>query len=125
VTADAWARLAKTLAADQPAGEYLVDLPYADVLAHADQVTARLDRLFAAEPADYWLDLLQGAGIWCTKANTLADLLTDEQVAANSYLSTLDDGLRTVAMPFTLSGYAAPTRGGRAQGADNEEIFTA
>jgi hypothetical protein len=61
--------------------------------------------------------------VWCTPVNTLADVMTDEQVSANEYLSTLDDGLRTVAMPFTLSGYAAPARAARRPGEDDDDVL--
>jgi hypothetical protein len=47
----------------------------------------------------------------------------DEQVRANEYLSTLDDGLRTVAMPFTLAGYQAPARAARRPGEDDDEVL--
>jgi hypothetical protein len=49
--------------------------------------------------------------------------MTDEHVRANDYLSTLDDGLRTVAMPFTLDGYEAPARAARRPGEDNDEVL--
>jgi crotonobetainyl-CoA:carnitine CoA-transferase CaiB-like acyl-CoA transferase len=123
VTADAWARFAKAISADQRPSETLVDLPYTEVLQDAGEVRACLDELFARKSASYWLGLLQAAGIWCTIVNTIADLLNDEQVAANGYLTTLDDGLKTVSMPFMLSGYNAPTNGGRPHGADNDELL--
>jgi crotonobetainyl-CoA:carnitine CoA-transferase CaiB-like acyl-CoA transferase len=124
VTADAWGRLTKAVSPDTEAGETFAELPYAEVLQNAGEVRSSLDRLFARKPAGYWLDLLEAAGIWCTKVNTIPELLDDEQVAANDYLTMLDDGLRTVAMPFTLSGYEAPARGGRPHGADNDEILS-
>jgi crotonobetainyl-CoA:carnitine CoA-transferase CaiB-like acyl-CoA transferase len=55
--------------------------------------------------------------------NTLADVMGDEQVNANGYLSTLDDGLRTVTMPFTLAGYQAPTRAARRPGEDDDAVL--
>ena len=42
--------------------------------------------------------------------------------ARTKYLSTLDDGLRTVAMPFTLAGYEAPARAARRPGEDDDDV---
>jgi len=55
--------------------------------------------------------------------NTPADVIDDEQVNANGYISTLDDGLRTVAMPFTLAGYQAPARAARRLGEDDDAVL--
>jgi crotonobetainyl-CoA:carnitine CoA-transferase CaiB-like acyl-CoA transferase len=82
-----------------------------------------LDEHFARQPVSYWLDRLEAGGIWCTPVNTPADVIDDEQVNANGYISTLDDGLRTVAMPFTLAGYQAPTRAARRPGEDNDAVL--
>lgn len=123
VTADAWDRFTSVLdlrLSDPETGE---PLSYAGMLAHAGPVREVLDEYFAKQPMGYWLGLLEAAGVWCTPVNTLDDVLTDEQVRANGYLSTLDDGLRTVAMPFTLGGYAAPARGARRQGEDDAEVL--
>jgi len=53
----------------------------------------------------------------------LAEVIGDEQVRANGYLTTLDDGLRTVAMPFTLAGYRAPARAARGLGEDDNAVL--
>jgi crotonobetainyl-CoA:carnitine CoA-transferase CaiB-like acyl-CoA transferase len=81
------------------------------------------DEFFAKQPASHWLARLEAAGVWCTPVNTLAEVMTDEHVRANEYLRTLDDGLRTVAMPFTLAGYQAPARAARRPGEDNDEVL--
>jgi crotonobetainyl-CoA:carnitine CoA-transferase CaiB-like acyl-CoA transferase len=82
-------------------------------------VRARLDDLFSRKPTDYWLGLHHAAGIWCARVTTITDLLDNEPVASNDYLTALDEGLRTVSMP-QLSGYQAPAVGGRSHGADDE-----
>jgi crotonobetainyl-CoA:carnitine CoA-transferase CaiB-like acyl-CoA transferase len=122
VTADAWARLVKALDVtftDPVAGE----LSYAEVLAQAARVRELLDEQFAGQPRSHWLARLEEAGIWCTPVNTLAEVIGDEQVSANGYLTTLDDGLRTVAMPFTLAGYQAPARAARRPGEDDDAVL--
>jgi crotonobetainyl-CoA:carnitine CoA-transferase CaiB-like acyl-CoA transferase len=123
VTADAWARLVKALDLRfTGAGEEDL-LSYAGVLTHAARVREILDEHFARRPVSYWLDRLEAGGIWCTPVNTPADVIDDEQVNANAYISTLDDGLRTVAMPFTLDGYQAPARAARRLGEDNDAVL--
>jgi len=123
VTADAWAGLVKaldlTLTGPLTGGE----VSYADVLARAAGVREMLDEQFARQPLSHWLACLEAAGIWCTPVNTLTAVIDDEQVQANGYLSTLDDGLRTVTMPFTLAGYRAPTRAARRLGEDDDAVL--
>ena len=123
VTADAWAAFAEALGLTLTDPETGGPRSYADVLAHAADVREELDRFFAKQPQSHWLSLLEAAGVWCTPVNTLDDVMTDDHVSANGYLSTLDDGLRTVAMPFTLSGYEAPTRAARPPGEDDAEVL--
>src|ERR1700757_3455072 len=123
VTADAWARLVEALdlTFTEPGEEDL--LSYAGVLTHAARVREILDRTFAVQPVSYWLDRLETAGIWCTPVNALTEIIDDEQVEANGYISTLDDGLRTVAMPFTLAGYQPPARAARRLGEDTDAVL--
>jgi crotonobetainyl-CoA:carnitine CoA-transferase CaiB-like acyl-CoA transferase len=123
VTADAWDRLTSALDLRFTDPETGGPLSYAGVLARAGEVREALDGHFAKQTLGYWLGRLEAAGVWCTPVNTLSDVMTDEQVRANKYLSTLDDGLRTVAMPFTLGGYRAPVRAARRQGQDDAEVL--
>jgi CoA:oxalate CoA-transferase len=123
VTADAWALFTETLDLRFTDPETGGPLSYAGVLAHAADVREALDEYFAKQPLSHWLDRLEAAGVWCTPVNTLAEVMTDEHVRANEYLSTLDDGLRTVAMPFSLDGYEAPARAARRPGEDNDEVL--
>jgi crotonobetainyl-CoA:carnitine CoA-transferase CaiB-like acyl-CoA transferase len=123
VTAEAWALLVKALELDLVDAETNTELPYAAVLADAGTIRARLDDHFATQPVGHWLGILKAAGIWCSQAHTLPELVDDEQVAANGYLSTLDDGLETVTMPFILADYQPPTRAARTLGQDNTEVF--
>ena len=108
--------------------EYLVTDPrfasHADMLAHATEMRAALDRHFATQTADYWLGRLREHGVWCGPVNHIEDVIDDEQIAANGYLTTLDDGLRTVSMPFTLSGFEQPVAGGPMLDGDRAAILT-
>jgi crotonobetainyl-CoA:carnitine CoA-transferase CaiB-like acyl-CoA transferase len=123
VTADAWDRFAKTLDLRfmDPEGEG--ELSYAGVLAHAPRIREMLDGYFAKQPMSYWLARLEAAGIWCTPVNTLAEVVDDEHVNANGYVTTLDDGLKAVTMPFTLAGYQAPTHAARRLGEDDDAVL--
>ncbi|MFD8818688.1 CaiB/BaiF CoA transferase family protein [Streptomyces sp. NPDC059627] len=107
--------------------EHLVADPrfatYADMLAHTQDMRVELDRHFATQPAEYWLDRLRAHGVWCGPANRLQEVLTDEHVAANHYLATQSDGLRTVSMPFTLDGFEPPMDAGPGLGADRDGIL--
>ncbi len=123
VTADAWGRFVKALDLDLIDPETGGELSYAWVLAHASRMRERLDEHFAGRPVSCWLERLEAAGIWCTPVNTLADVIDDEQVNANGYLSTLDDGSKTVAMPFVLAGYQAPARAARRPGEDDDAVL--
>jgi crotonobetainyl-CoA:carnitine CoA-transferase CaiB-like acyl-CoA transferase len=96
---------------------------YADMQANTRAMREELDRHFATAPAAHWLDRLRAHGVWCGPANRLEDVLDDEHVATNGYLSTQDDGLRTVTMPFTLSGYRPALAGGPALDADRAAIL--
>jgi crotonobetainyl-CoA:carnitine CoA-transferase CaiB-like acyl-CoA transferase len=107
--------------------EYLVADPrfasHAAMLEHATEMRAALDEHFATRPADYWLDRLRGHGVWCGPVHHIEDVLDDEHVAANGYLTTLTDGVRTVSMPFSLSGFELPLAGGPALDGDREAIL--
>jgi crotonobetainyl-CoA:carnitine CoA-transferase CaiB-like acyl-CoA transferase len=123
VTADAWATFTETLGLRFTDPETGAALSYAGMLAHPADVREALDEFFAKEPLSHWLSRLEPAGVWCTPVNTLGEVMVDEQVRANEYLSTLDDGLRTVAMPFTLAGYEAPARAARRPGEDDDDVL--
>jgi crotonobetainyl-CoA:carnitine CoA-transferase CaiB-like acyl-CoA transferase len=108
--------------------EYLVADPrfasHAAMLAHAAEMRAALDQHFATRAAGYWLGRLREHGVWCGPVHHVEDVLDDEHVAANGYLTTLDDGLRTVSMPFTLSDFELPLAGGPLLDRDHGAILS-
>ena len=107
--------------------EYLLEDPrfasYADTLAHAGEMRAALDKHFATQTAGYWLTRLRDHGVWCGPVHHLEDVIDDEHIAANGYLTTLNDGLRTVSLPFTLSGFELPLAAGPALDGDRESVL--
>jgi crotonobetainyl-CoA:carnitine CoA-transferase CaiB-like acyl-CoA transferase len=108
--------------------EHLVADPrfasHAAALAHAAELRAALDGHFATRTAGYWLGRLREHGVWCGPVHHVAEMTDDEQVAANGYLTTLDDGLRTVSMPFTLSDFELPLAGGPLLDGDREAVLS-
>jgi len=107
--------------------EHLLEDPrfasYADALAHAGDMRAALDRHFATQPAGYWLTRLREHRVWCGPVHHLRDAVDDEHIAANGYLTTLTDGLRTVSLPFTLSAFELALAAGPALDGDRESIL--
>jgi crotonobetainyl-CoA:carnitine CoA-transferase CaiB-like acyl-CoA transferase len=121
VTEDAWQQLVSAIGGEDLApGRQIRD--YSWVLVNASSVRQLLDDHFLLKPFSHWLDILQGNGIWSSEVKSLSSLIDDPQVAANGYLVDLDDGMKTVSMPFVLDGYAPPLRGGRQLGADNSRL---
>ena len=106
---------------------YLLEDPrfasYADMLAHATAMRVALDQHFATRSAGYWLSRLREHGVWCGPVHHLEDAIDDEHIAANGYLTTLSDGLRTVSLPFTLSDYEQPVAAGPVLDGDRESIL--
>ncbi len=106
---------------------YLLDDPrfasYADMLAHSGAMRVALDKHFATQSAGYWLTRLREHGVWCGPVHHLEDVIDDEHIAANGYLTTLSDGLRTVSLPFTLSDYEQPVAAGPVLDGDRESIL--
>ena len=106
---------------------YLLEDPrfasYAGMLAHADAMRVALDKHFATQSAGYWLTRLREHGVWCGPVHHLQDVIDDEQIAANGYLTTLSDDVRTVSLPFTLSGYEQPAAAGPVLDGDRESIL--
>jgi crotonobetainyl-CoA:carnitine CoA-transferase CaiB-like acyl-CoA transferase len=107
--------------------EHLVSDPrfstFEAAVTNSQAMRAALDEHFATAPAEHWLGRLREHGVWCGPANHLEDVLTDEHIAAEGYLATLDDGRRTVAMPFTLDGFTPGAKAGPALNADREQIL--
>lgn len=60
-----------------------------DRARHAAELTAVLGEHFATEGNEYWLDLLENAGVPVGPIHNLGDVLNDPQVLANSYVRTV------------------------------------
>jgi crotonobetainyl-CoA:carnitine CoA-transferase CaiB-like acyl-CoA transferase len=91
--------------------------------ANARALVAELDAMFLTQPREHWLSRMRERGLWVGPINRVDDLLADEQVRANGYLLTLDNGWVTPGMPFTLRGHEPGTAPGPEHGADTEAIL--
>ncbi len=73
----------------------------------AAELIALLDERFAREPREHWLRLLEAEEIPCGPVNSYAELVADEQVAANEYIAEVDDPrlgpLQVPGLPILLS----------------------
>ncbi|MBV6759839.1 CaiB/BaiF CoA transferase family protein [Rhodococcus opacus] len=58
-------------------------------VAHRVELCGRLEEIFAAQPAEFWLAELETAGVPCGPIHALEDAIVDPQVIANESLTTL------------------------------------
>jgi len=65
----------------------------------------------------HWWQRLREAGAWVAPVNRVEDLATDENIVANEYLVTFDDGFVGPPAPFEVDGF----RGVRGRAADYGE----
>jgi crotonobetainyl-CoA:carnitine CoA-transferase CaiB-like acyl-CoA transferase len=84
-------------------------------VAHRDDLVAAIEAIFAAEPAEHWLDLLLGAGIPAGKVRALDEVYAWEQTRSQGLLLEVD---HPAYGPLTLPGSAIrfednPWSGGR------------
>jgi crotonobetainyl-CoA:carnitine CoA-transferase CaiB-like acyl-CoA transferase len=59
-------------------------------VAHRDDLVAVIESIFAAEPAEHWLELLHGAGIPAGKVRTMDDVYAWEQVRSQGLVLEVD-----------------------------------
>lgn len=85
-----WPAFCETLGrADLPADERFAEP--AGRSANRDALIAELEATFAERPRDEWIALLKAANLPCGPVNDYAAVAREPQVAANDYLTTLDD----------------------------------
>ncbi|WP_268825406.1 CaiB/BaiF CoA-transferase family protein [Arthrobacter sp. 18067] len=96
---------------------------FSEALIHAHELRILLDAHFVTRTAADWLDRFRAGRVWCGPVNELADVIVDEHIQAEGYLSRLSDGVMTATMPFTLRDHAIPQAAGPALGADTQEVL--
>ena len=119
-TADGWIAVAALQPHQWPAiaravglGDMLSDERFADAAAvhrNRDEFRERFADHMRSNTTDHWFAALRGCGAWVAPVNRLEDLATDENILANEYLVTFDDGFIGPPAPFEVDGFRG-TRG--------------
>ncbi|MCC6533154.1 MAG: CoA transferase [Burkholderiales bacterium] len=115
----------RTMCAGLGKPQWALDPRFATIkarVAHRAEVNAMLAALFRQEPRAHWLQLLDRAQVPNGPVNTLAEVMTDEQLRHNGTIATmaLASGrvVPTIAAPIRINGRQAIRRGPPALGAD-------
>ncbi len=74
-------------------------------LRHIDELKSAFEAILRQQPAAYWLEVLEAAGVPCSTINTVADAVEHEQVRARNMIVTAD-GLAMAGNPIKLSTLA-------------------
>ncbi len=90
---------------------------------NAAELVRLVETRLATAPRGHWVEQIRARGLWVAPVNRLEDLVDDEQVRANGYLTELDDGWVMPNMPFTLKGYEPGRRAAPGYGADTETVL--
>ena len=91
--------------------------------ATSKEVMKIFTRGFGTRDRDDWLPVLREIGVGVAPVNHVEDLLTDEHVATEGYLVTLDNGLTFVKSPIGVEDI--PRHGAPGHGAHTFEILSA
>jgi crotonobetainyl-CoA:carnitine CoA-transferase CaiB-like acyl-CoA transferase len=86
-------------------------------VAHRDDLVAVIEKIFAAEPAEHWLDLLLGAGIPAGKVRSMDDVYAWDQVRSQGLVLEVEHpSYGTLVLPGSpLRFDEQPFSGGRAR----------
>jgi crotonobetainyl-CoA:carnitine CoA-transferase CaiB-like acyl-CoA transferase len=124
-----WSDFCRTVGAD----DALADPRFQSMLdraAHAAEVIAILDRIFATRPRHEWMEILRAGGDFIfTPVNGVNDLPEDPQVKANHYVADFDHPVhgptKVVGLPVGLSKTPGAIRRAAPEfGQHTEEILT-
>jgi len=90
---------------------------------HHKELIPILDETFASQPRAEWERRFRELGLWCSIVNRYRDLPGDPQVQANDYLVTLDNGVRSAALPFELDGMKPRRQGAPEHSQDTDDVL--
>ncbi len=133
-TADGWIAIAAlrrdqwlSIAEVTGLGHMLDDERFAtfdDVITNRDQFRAVFGEHLKSQPTEHWWQMLRAVDIWVAPVNRLEDLADNEQIKANEYLITFDDGFTGPPSPFEVDDWNG-ARGLAAEYAQHtDEILT-
>jgi crotonobetainyl-CoA:carnitine CoA-transferase CaiB-like acyl-CoA transferase len=75
------------------------------VIANRDEFRAVFGAHMATQTTAHWWGELKAVGAWVAPVNRLEDLPHDENILANDYLATFDDGFIGPPAPFEVDGF--------------------
>lgn len=114
-TSDGWLAIAALQAPQWPGIakavglEHLLEDPrFADSTAigvNRDEFRPIFAETLRGNTTHYWWSTLRHSGAWVSPVNRLEDLATDENILANEYLVTFDDGFVGPPAPFDVDGH--------------------
>jgi crotonobetainyl-CoA:carnitine CoA-transferase CaiB-like acyl-CoA transferase len=82
-----WQRFARTVGIGADQARFRTNR---ERVAHRDELVSVIERIFAAQPAEHWLDLLLGAGIPAGKVRAMDDVYRWEQVRSQGLVLDVD-----------------------------------
>ncbi|MGH1488815.1 MAG: CaiB/BaiF CoA transferase family protein [Acidimicrobiales bacterium] len=76
-----------------------------DVITNRDEFRPVFGKHLKTQPTDHWWQKLRAADIWVSPVNRLEDLAENEQIKANEYLVSFDDGFVGPPAPFEVDDW--------------------
>jgi crotonobetainyl-CoA:carnitine CoA-transferase CaiB-like acyl-CoA transferase len=89
---------------------------------HSEELVRELSSLFKAAHRSHWLDLFAAHDLYVGQINRMEDLVQDEQVVSNGYLSVNGAGMSAPGPLFTLAGVTSSRGGAPALGEHNLDV---
>lgn len=100
-----------------------------DWWTHQEEITEALSKHLATQKSEYWLDILDGADVWCAPVLTLPELVAHEGFAHLDMMQETVRGdaqeikVKTTRSPMRIDGKTLKnTKGAPRVGEDNEKI---
>lgn len=132
-TADGWIAVAAIQASHWPIiataigrADLLEDERFADfgrVIANRDEFRPIFTAHLATQTTAHWWRRLRDAGAWVAPVNRLEDLPHDENILANDYLATFDDGFVGPPTPYDVDGFAGVRGSAAAYGEHSDDVL--
>jgi crotonobetainyl-CoA:carnitine CoA-transferase CaiB-like acyl-CoA transferase len=114
-TADGWIAIAALREPQWPAIANRIGLEhlleeerfsgFIKVMKNRDEFRPIFAEHLKSQTTSHWFDALRGCGAWVSPVNRLEDLATDENIIANEYLVTFDDGFVGPPTVFDIDGF--------------------
>jgi crotonobetainyl-CoA:carnitine CoA-transferase CaiB-like acyl-CoA transferase len=114
-TADGWIAIAALREPQWPAIANRIGLEhlleeerfsgFIKVMKNRDEFRPIFAEHLKSQTTSHWIDALRGCGAWVSPVNRLEDLATDENIIANEYLVTFDDGFVGPPTVFDIDGF--------------------